>query len=503
MATEPNIPIGLLPLERAAALRLLLAGRLADDFAAFAKKAWTILYPTRPLIWSWHLDYLCEMLMLVKNRKILRLIINIPPRTLKSTIVTILYPLWVWLTEPDHNFLTASYSLDLSSEHSVMRRSLLQSAWFQRLFGDRFQLAGDRNQVAQYANNKRGQMIATSVGATAMGRGCDTAVLDDPVSADQSLSDAERTTANNWIDATLRSRLNDPATGAIIVVMQRLHQLDPTGFLLEQEPSLWTHVRLPLVAEENETWIFPISGRIVHRNAGEILMPERFPAATVEEIRSRRLVFAGQYQQSPVALGGNIIRRNEVRYYGGIDPRTGQPDEKLPQTFDRKVISVDAAFKNLATSDYVAIGVIGIKGRKRFLLNVVNQHLDAAATEAEIRRQRDAHRPVSAVLVEDKANGPAVIQRLKVNIPGVIEINPQGGKTARMFSAAAEWQAGDWYIDRNAAWAEPFVQQITMFPNAAHDDMCDMMSQASAWLLQANTITVSITNAFTGLPIDW
>jgi len=211
----------------------------------------------------------------------------------------------------------------LSSEHSVIRRSLLQSQWFQRLFGDRFQLAGDRNQVAQYANNRRGQMIATSVGATAMGRGCDTAVLDDSVSADQALSDAERATANNWIDATLRSRLNDPATGAIILVMQRLHQLDPSGFLLEQEPGLWTHIRIPLEAEEDEIWTFPISGRIVQRKAGEILMPERFPPTTVEQLRSRRLVFAGQYEQRPVPIEGNLIKRNEIRYYGGIDPRTG------------------------------------------------------------------------------------------------------------------------------------------------------------------------------------
>lgn len=502
MASEPH-SFGSPPLlDRGGVLRLLLAERLANDFAAFAKKAWTILYPTRPLIWSWHYDYLCEMLTLVKRRQILRLIVNVPPRTLKSTLITILYPLWIWLTEPEHSFLTASYSLDLSSEHSVMRRSLLQSPWFQRLFGDRFQLAGDRNQIAQYANNRSGQMIATSVGATAMGRGCDTAILDDPISADQSLSDAERTTANNWIDATLRSRLNDPATGAIILVMQRLHQLDPTGFLLEQEPGIWTHVRIPLEAEEDESWEYPISKRVVKRKAGEVLMPERFPPATVEQLRSRRLVFAGQYQQRPAPIEGNLIKRNEVRYYGGIDPRTGQPDEKLPDNFDRTILSVDCSFKDSVASDYVCISVIGIKGRRRYVLNIVNQHLEAAATEAEIHRQRDTYRPVNAVLVEDKANGPAVIQRLKVNIPGVIEINPLGGKTARMFAAAPEWQAGDWFLSRNASWTEPFIEQITTFPACRHDDMADAMSQASAWLLQANEITVSIYNAFTGRPFD-
>jgi len=196
-----------------------------------------------------------------------------------------------------------------------------------------------------------------------------------------------------------------------------------------------------------------------------------------------------------------MIRRSEVRYYGGIDPRTGQADEKLPESFDWKVISVDCAFKDSATSDYVAIGVIGVKGRRRFVLNVVNKHLDAAATEAEIRRQREANRPICAVLVEDKANGPAVIQRLKLNVPGVIEINPQGGKTARMFAAAPEWQAGDWYVDRNAAWTGPFIDQITMFPAGHHDDMADMMSQAASWLLQASIPTVRIYNAFTGQPI--
>jgi predicted phage terminase large subunit-like protein len=312
------------------------------------------------------------------------------------------------------------------------------------------------------------------------------------------VSDSERTTANNWIDATLRSRLDDPAKGAIVVVMQRLHELDATGFLLEQEPGVWTHVRIPLEAEEDETWTFPISGRVVQRKAGDILMPERFPPQTVEQLKGRRLSWSGQYQQSPAPLGGNLIKRNEVRYYGGIDPRTGQPDEQLPGSFDMKLISVDCAFKDTATSDYVAIAVIGVKGRKRYVLNVVNEHLDAAATEAEIRRQRDVHRPISAVLIEDKANGPAVIQRLKINVPGVVEINPQGGKIARMFAAAAEWQAGDWYVDRNAAWTEPFIQQLTMFPNARNDDMADMMSQASAWLLQRPVNSVRMSDAFSG-----
>lgn len=425
MKTKPNRPVGSLLLERAGAMRPLLADRLANDFSAFVKKAWTVLQPNRTLIWSWHYDFLCEQLTLVKQRRLLRLIVNVPPRTLKSTLITIAFPVWVWLAEPEHNFMVASYSLDLSTEHSVMRRTLLQSRWFQRLWGNRFQMSGDRNQVGQFMNDRGGQMIATSVGATAMGRGCDTAILDDPLSADQALSIAGRSTANNWIDTTLRSRLNDPATGAIVLVMQRLHELDPTGFLLEQEPGIWTHIRIPLEAEEDERWVFPISRRVVQRGQGDILQPERFPPAVVEGLRSRRLIFAAHYQQRPAPAEGNFIKRSEVRYHSGINPKTGQPDETLPEHFDLKLISVDCAFKDLATSDFVAISVIGVKGRKRFLLNVVNQHLDAGATEAEIRRQRDVHGPISAVLIEDRANGPAVVQRLRANVSGVIEINPK------------------------------------------------------------------------------
>jgi predicted phage terminase large subunit-like protein len=362
------------------------------------------------------------------------------------------------------------------------------------LFSDRFQLTRERNQVSNFSNNKMGRMIATSVGATTMGRGCDTAILDDPVSSDQVLSDSERYKANFWIDNTLRSRLNDPSTGAIVLVMQRLHELDPTGYLLDQEPGVWTHVRLPLIAEENERLTFPISGRVVERKPGEVLMPKRFTPEVVEQLRrGRSLVFAGQYQQRPAPVEGNIIKRREIRYYGGVDPITGQPDESLPTDFDLKIISVDCAFKDHCNSDFVAIGVIGVKGRKRFILNVVNRHLDAAATEAEIRRQRNVHRPVRAILVEDRANGPAVIQRLKYDIPGVVEIKPQGGKVARLNAAAPEWQAGDWYIDRRAPWSALFVDQLVTFPAGRHDDMVDMVTQVSSWLLGYSEDEVTMT----------
>lgn len=487
------------PQEKVRLLRLLKQRTVADgshaqdlenDLGLFVREAWKYLNPGRLFKWSWHYDLICEYLTLIKQRKLRRLILNVPPRSAKTTFATICFPCWVWATEPQHEFLCACHSRDLATDFSVARRNLINSEWYQELWGSKFQLSEDRNLAIQFNNDHMGRMIATSTGSGAEGKGGDTAILDDPMSSEQSLSDSERYTANRWVNNTLRQRLNDPANAAIIVIMQRLHELDTTGFVLQEDPeNIWQHIVLPLVAEKNEDWVFPISGRVVHRKKGEVLQPDRFTPDVVAEKERNRLVFAGQYQQRPAPLEGNLIKRADVMYYGGRDPLTGEADEPIPAlgkvsnpVFNRTVITVDCAFKDLKTSDYVAIGVIGTRGRKRYLRNVVNAHLDLDGTVKEIKNQRKAYPEATAVLVEDKANGPAVIQELKKDTPGVVEIEPQGGKVARVFAVAPQWQAHDWYVDRNAAWAEPFVQQITMFPTAAHDDMVDMMSQAGIWL---------------------
>jgi predicted phage terminase large subunit-like protein len=385
----------------------------------------------------------------------------------------------------------------LSTEHSVARRNLILSEWYRQRCATPFKLAADQNLKTQFDNSQRGQMIATSVGGTATGKGGDTLIVDDPLSADQALSEAERHTANTWFDTTMRTRLNDPRTGAIVVIMQRLHERDLTGFLLESEPGQWTHLKIPLEAEEQEEWRYPVSGKVHERKIGEILQPDRFTPDVVEGLKKRGLLYAGQYQQRPAPLEGNIIKRAHVRYYGGADPVTGERDEELPEQFDMEILSADCAFKDRMTSDFVAIGHVGVKGRKRYLLNVVNAHLGMSATEAEIRRRREGRR-ISAILVEDEANGPAVIERLRRNLSGVIAVRPQGGKLARFMAAAPEWEAGDWYVDRTAAWTEPLIQQLTTFPNAAHDDMADMMSQASIWLQTRTTGIVAFWAAEAG-----
>lgn len=469
--------------------------RLENDLAEFFKEAWKVLEPGRTLSWSWHYDLLCEYLYLIREGKlheffpkVSAFIANVPPRTAKSSFITICFPVWCWTKYPERRFMFTSYSADLSTEHSVRRLDLLRSSWFQKHWGKNFRLKFGQQEKDHFDNDKTGSMIATSMTGTATGSGGDTVIIDDPLNPKQALSDVERKNANDAIDNTFRSRLNDQGKGILILVMQRLHEMDPTGFLLNADPEGCIHIKIPLEAEEKEVWKSPRSGKEYIRLPGDILQPDRNPPNVINRMKIARLVWASQSQQRPSPLEGNMIRRDDVMYYGGIDPLTGLNDPRLPDQFDLVLVSVDCAFKDLETSDFVAIGKIGVKDGKRYVLDLVNKHLDLDATEMAVRAMCTVAPLPSATLVEDKANGSAIIRRLKKalksasGISGVIPINPEGGKVGRVFASAPEWQSKDWYVSRNAAWAEPFITQLLTFPNASHDDMVDMMSQASVWL---------------------
>jgi predicted phage terminase large subunit-like protein len=471
-----------------------------DDLSLFFREVWKVLEPGRELVWSWHYEMICEYLWLIREGLFkqqfgdaLGLIINVPPRTAKSTLITVAFPVWCWLKHPERRFMCASYSGALAIEHSVKRRDLILSDWFATHFGARFRLKSDANQKMSFDNDRTGQMIATSVGGTATGKGGDVLIIDDPIDPEQAASDVERTKANTWIDTTVRTRRNNPASDVMIMVMQRLHEMDPTGYVMNQHPGKWVHVKVPLqstlVADNDgklheETHIFPVSGEVLTREVGNVLEPKRFPAHEVKSLQVTRLVWAGQYQQEPAPLEGNMIKVADVMYYGGKDPNTGADDIRLPARFDMVITSVDCAFKDLKTSDYVAIYTVGVRGPDRFVLNLVLDHLDEPATEeiTLIEAKRGAYK-AAHVLVEDKANGPAVIKALKKKIAGVHAIEPEGGKIARMFVACGAWQSHNWYLPRNASWVAAHIKSLTQFPNNAYDDDVDAMTQVEAWLL--------------------
>jgi predicted phage terminase large subunit-like protein len=465
---------------------LLEAGCLEGNLAAFVQAAWPILEPVTELQWNWHLDLICEYLTLIKEDRLKSLfgnqcegvIFNVPPRTMKSLLVTVLFPIWVWTTDPARRWMFASYAETLSTQHSVYRRNVMESEWYQRLWGRTFSLAKDQNLKTHYENSARGQMFSTAMRAAATGLGGDVLVFDDPLNPEQAVSEIERQAVNHQFDHTFRSRLNDPATGVKIIVMQRLHEEDLTGHVLSGGRERWAQVRLQAIADEHQDWRFPATGRDLERPAGGLLWPGRLPAEFLAAQRTGlgSWAFAGQYQQNPAPLEGGIFKRNWIRYY-----RT------LPERFDAMVQSWDCTFKGAENTDYVAGQVWGKAQSKYFMLPYrLHDRLDFGPTKRAIQSCHAAYPKAHAILIEDKANGPAIISELRQEIPGIVAVDPQGGKLARAQSIAPLWEAGSVELPDpqhfNVPWLEEYIHNICTFPKAVHDDDMDSTSQALIYM---------------------
>ena len=442
---------------------------LEADLLAFLRAAWPLLEPARTFVEIWHHALIAEYLTATARGDLRRLIINIPPRHTKSRLVTVCWPCWVWAQRPETAWIFGSYSGGLAVRHSLDRRTILQSDWYQARWRDRVEFAPDQNLKSEFENTRRGTMLATSVGGSGFGMGADVIVIDDPHNPEQALSEAERDTALRWFDQTISTRLNDPATGVIVVIMQRLHQQDLTGHLLEE--AGWTHVALPAEAEEPERIVFPVSGAVHEREPGALLWPERFTQAVLD-MQKRRLgswAYAGQFQQRPTPLGGGIFKRAWWRYY-----------DARPAAFDDVLQSWDCAFKDTKGADFVVGQVWGVQGADKYLLDQHRARLSFPATLAAIRAMSEKWPQASAKLVEDKANGPAVIATLQHEVSGLIAVNPEGGKIARAQAVSPEVEAGNVYLPLPARepWVEEFVEECGAFPNGAHDDQVDAMTQA-------------------------
>ena len=451
----------------------------------FVEKAWGILEPVSTLVWSWHLDLICEYLTLIKDKKFKNvcgdlegIIFNVPPRTMKSLLISVFFPIWVWTTRPSCRFMFVSYSEKLSTQHSVFRRSIIESPWYQKEWSSVFSMSRDQNVKSHYENSHRGTMFSTGMQATATGMGGDVLIFDDPLNPEQAISQVEREAVNLRFDTTFRSRINDPATGVKIIIMQRLHELDLTGHVLARERSRWKHVSLPAVAPKDEPWKFPRSKKIENQKSGALLWPERLPQSFLDSQRvgMGSWAFNGQYQQTPAPLDGGIIKRQWVRFY-----------RQLPEKFEFMVQSWDCTFSGGSDNDFVAGQVWGRSGGKYFMLPYrTYDRLDFGPTMAAIKACHAKFPQANAVLIEDKANGPAIISELQKEIGGVIPVNPEGGKLARAQATAPLWESGSIELPDpqlfGCPWVEDYLHNICTFPKAAHDDDVDATSQALIYM---------------------
>lgn len=464
----------LLPEEIVELDRLLTAEKLlreqkeSSDLASFAKLAWPVLEPGTELKWNWHLDLICEYLTLVRDRLLRRLIINVPPQTMKSRLVNVFYPTWVWSQIPTRRFLSSSYSGDLSEGFNVERAKLVNSAWFAEMFPDKVQL--DKNTQGEISNSVGGKMTATSTGGTATGKGAHDVIVDDPLNPKQAASDVELKASNLFFDDTLRTRLSDQATGAFVIIMQRLDIQDLTGHLVDKNPDEWKVLSIPMEAEHDETWRFPISGRVVHRKCGDLLWTSRFPVSVVESLRRDVPNYHGQYQQRPSPKGGAIIKEEWCGTFWHV----------LPERFDEVIQSWDMSFGAKSdTASFVVGQKWGRVGARKLLLDEVRRKMDFVETKQALKSFSARPPFAHAKYVEAKANGPAVIQELKATVDGLIAVEVNEDKVARMYAVSSEYQAGnvEFPSPQLAPWVHEHIQEITRFPMKPND-RGDASSQA-------------------------
>ncbi len=452
---------------------------------AFVEHAWSILEPVSTLVWSWHLNLICEYLTLIRDGDFKKvcgdlegIIFNVPPRTMKSLLISVFFPIWVWTSKPSCRFMFVSYSEKLSTQHSIFRRSIIESEWYQKEWSGLFTLSRDQNVKSHYGNSSRGVMFSTGMQATATGMGGDILIFDDPLNPEQAISQVEREAVNLRFDTTFRSRINDPAKGVKIIIMQRLHELDLTGHVLARESSRWEHVSLPATAPKDKSWKFPSSKEVKNQKAGDLLWEARLPQSFLDcqRVGMGSWAFNGQYQQTPAPLDGGIIKRQWVRFY-----------RLMPEKFEFMVQSWDCTFSGGQENDFVAGQVWGRSGGKYFMLPYrTYDRLDFGPTMAAIKACHAKFPQANAVLIEDKANGPAIISELQKEIAGVVAVNPEGGKIARAQATAPLWESGSIELPDpqlfGCNWVEDYLHNICTFPKAAHDDDVDATSQALIYM---------------------
>jgi hypothetical protein len=416
------------------------AGELSGRLTTFVASAWPVLEPATPYIPNWHLDAVCDHLEAVALGEIRKLLITMPPRRGKSRVVSCFWPAWLWTFKPWLRLLFASYAEDLATQHSLDTRHVIQSDWYQQRFGHVFQLAGDQNLKTRFSNDKRGYRMATSVGGSATGFGGDILVSDDLLDREKGDSLLIRERTIRWFDLVLSKCLNDPNTGAQVMIMQRIHKRDPAGHVLDQGD--WQHLCLPEEYDPKHPFLWPGDPRT---EPGELLCEQRFDREAVDKEKRDPRTFAGLYQQIPTPREGLLIKRHWWRYY---DPATVH---KL-NVFSL-IQSWDTALRQKTTSDWTVGQLWGCRGPKRWLLRSVRGRWDLVEAKMQVLTMCQWARDnvpgytviPHTVLVENNSLGSEIIAQLRHEIEGLIPINPQkwGDKTQRVFAVTAQLEAGN------------------------------------------------------------
>ena len=466
------------------------------SLSEFIRDAWAVIEPGTAYIDNWHISLIAEYLQAINEGEIRRLIINIPPRHMKSIEATVCYPVWTWIREPAKRFIKVSYSDSLSRKHNILSRDVINSPWYQANWGDRFQLKYDVNRQNEFENNHHGMMFSTSVGGALTGNGADVIIIDDPQNPIMANSATERQNSIDFFRNTLQTRLNDPKTGAFIIIMQRLHEQDLTGYILSEDLG-YTHLCLPAEAPERTVITFPRSKETLIREEGDILNPQRFDRSVLAGLKRSMgsLQYAGQFQQVPAPAEGVIFKREWLHSF--------YSDGALPQTHD--IQSWDMAFTKSEGSAKVAGFVMGRHHADIYIIDLVNDKMTFTESVAAVRTLSGKWPHARAKVVENKANGPAIVDLLKKEIPGMVEFNPRGSKEERAISVTPYFEAGNIHFPdpKTHPWVDDLIRDLLMFPKGTYKDTTDALVQGILYLMDKPMISVPPSDTGLGKDSYW
>lgn len=447
-----------------------------QSFSTFVQKCFYELNPSEKFINGMYIDLLCNQIQSMIEGENQKLIINLPPRYLKSVICSIALPAFILGHNPSAKIMCISYGEDLASKLATDCRTIMETDWYKELF---FQtrIRGDRRSSMDFETTKHGGRFAVTISGGVTGRGADWIIIDDPLKPVEAFSDIQREKVNELYGNTVNSRLNDKNTGRILVVMQRLHAHDLSGFLFENDPDFKSIV-LPLIAVQDEEWQIKnhITGKIViyKRKKGELLHPEREGEKVVNSYRNSMspFVFSAQYQQNPIPIGSGMIKQEWITTY-----------QELPK-LSKIILSWDTASKTTETNAYSACVVIGVgKDQKYYLLEVFRGRLDFPSLTRKVKELSDKYEGKMSgkiiTLVENASSGISLCQTLKGKITNLIPVSCKSSKEQRFDIVALKTEQGELlFPGQYEPWFKSFEDEFLTFPRSLFKDQCDALSQA-------------------------
>lgn len=436
------------------------------DFAVFAERAFRELYD-KEYHDNWHIHAIAHWLIRATTGDIRRLIICMPPRSLKSFLASICLPAFILGHKPGEKIICASYAQSLSEEFAFETRRLIQSDWYRHVFPSTH-LDPKKSNAGVLATTRGGQRRATSVGGSLTGLGGNIVIIDDPIKAADAHSEVARENAAKWYGGTVASRLDDPKKGRIIVIAQRLHQEDLPGRLMAA--GRWETLELPLI-EWKKREIEVASGHTVIRGLGHILHEDRIGEDEISRFRSEmgERDFEAQYNQRPLPPGGALFKLHWLKRY---DIRPG------PSKTQAIIQSWDTAYDIADHHDYSVCTTWALCGNEYYLVGAYRERLEFPDLEKAIYKQRELWK-ADLVILEKAGSGISLAQNIRRQGPNhwLQVISPSGSKQDRASQQTPKFERGEIYVPENADWLKTFEDELSSFPHGKHDDQVDSVVQ--------------------------